>query len=53
MAFPPTGPRVQVDVFDVARLEKGKIVEHFEVADQLGLLLQLGLLPRPQSAQRS
>jgi predicted ester cyclase len=50
MGFPPTGKSVQVDVFDVVRLENGKVVEHWGVADQLGLLMQLGLLPRPQSA---
>lgn len=50
MGFPPTGKRVQVDVFDVVRLENGKVVEHWGVADQLGLLIQLGLLPRPQVA---
>lgn len=50
MGFPPTGKRVQVDVFDLVRLENGKVVEHWGVADQLGLLIQLGLMPRPQAA---
>ena len=47
---PPTGKPVQVDVIDIARFEDGKIVEHWGVPDQLGMMLQLGLLPKPQAA---
>ncbi len=50
MGHPPTGKHMQVDVYDVVRIENGKIVEHWGVADQMGLMLQLGLLPRPQAA---
>jgi predicted ester cyclase len=38
----PTGKRVSVDVFDLARIEDGRVAEHWGVADQLGLLRQLG-----------
>jgi predicted ester cyclase len=48
MGFPPTGKSFEIDVVDVARFEDGKIVEHWGVPDQLGLLIQLGLMPRPQ-----
>ena len=48
MGFPPTGKSFETDVMDVARFEGGKIVEHWGVPDQLGLLIQLGLMPRPQ-----
>ena len=48
MGFPPTGRSFEIDVMDVARFEDGKIVEHWGVPDQLGLLIQLGLMPRPQ-----
>jgi predicted ester cyclase len=48
MGFPPTGRSFEIDVIDVARFEDGKIVEHWGVPDQLGLLIQLGLMPRPQ-----
>jgi predicted ester cyclase len=44
MGHPATGRRVEVDVFDVVRLEDGKVVEHWGVADQLGMLLQLGVI---------
>ena len=41
----PTGQRVSVDVFDLARIEAGRVAEHWGVADQLGMLLQLGYAP--------
>ena len=47
MGHPPTGKAITVDVFDVCRFENGKMVEHWGVPDQLGLLLQLGVLPKP------
>ena len=41
----PTGKRVSVDVFDLARIEDGRVAEHWGVADQLGMLQQLGYAP--------
>jgi predicted ester cyclase len=53
MGNPPTGKRVEVDVFDVVRFENGKVVEHWGVADQLGMMIQLGLAPsRPPVTAR-
>lgn len=46
MGLAPTHERVEVDVFDVGRFENDKMVEHWGVADQLGLLLQVGFDPR-------
>jgi predicted ester cyclase len=48
MGFPPTGKSFEVDVMDVVRFDDGKIVEHWGVPDQLGMLIQLGLMQRPQ-----
>ncbi len=48
MGHPSTGTRIEIDVFDSARFVDGKIVEHWGVPDQLGVMLQLGLLPRPE-----
>ncbi len=52
MGNPPTGKPVVVDVIDIARFENGKLVEHWGVADQLGFMLQTGLVPgrRPEPA---
>ncbi len=41
----PTGQRVSVDVFDLARIEDGRVAEHWGVADQLGMFQQLGYAP--------
>ncbi len=45
LGFPPTGSAVEIDVFDVVRIEDARVVEHWGLADQLGLLLQLGFDP--------
>jgi predicted ester cyclase len=47
MGNAPTGKAVEIDVIDIVRLEGGRVVEHWGVADQLGLMLQLGLIPGP------
>ncbi len=48
MGNPPTGRSVEVDVIDIGRFEDGRLVEHWGIADQLGLMLQLGLVPGPR-----
>ena len=45
MGRPPTGKTIDVDVFDVVRPRDGKVIEHWGVADQMGMMLQLGLIP--------
>lgn len=47
---PPTGRRAEITVFDQVRLRDGRVVEHWGVPDQLGLLMQLGLFGRPEPA---
>ncbi len=44
MGKPPTGKKMEIDVFDLCKLENGKIVEHWGVPDQLGMLEQIGFL---------
>lgn len=43
MGWPAAGTRIEIDVFDVLRFSAGKVIEHWGVADRLGLLEQLGL----------
>jgi predicted ester cyclase len=50
MGNPPTGKTVEVDVIDIVRFEDGKVVEHWGIADQLGMLIQLGQMPARQPA---
>jgi predicted ester cyclase len=43
LGWPATGAEVEFDTFDVFRFSGGKVIEHWGVADRLGLLEQLGL----------
>jgi predicted ester cyclase len=43
----PTGRSVEIHVIDIVRVVDGKIVEHWNCVDRLGLLSQLGALPEP------
>jgi len=47
MKMPPTGRRMDITVIDIVRVKDGRIVEHWGVPDQLGMMLQTGLFPRP------
>jgi len=44
MGKPPTGRQIEIDVIDVCRVKDGKIVEHWGVPDQLGMLEQVGII---------
>ncbi len=45
MGIPATGKQVSWDVIDVVRYENGRLAEHWNVVDQLGLMRQLGVVP--------
>jgi predicted ester cyclase len=47
---PPTGKTAYIEVFDMVRFEDGRIVEHWGVPDQLGMLIALGLVAPPVRA---
>jgi predicted ester cyclase len=47
MGIPPTGAELTFDVIDIVRVRDGRIVEHWNVVDQLALLRQLGAVPAP------
>lgn len=44
---------MRVDVFDVARVRGGRVVEHWGVPDRLGAAMQLGHIQPPRPAQGS
>ena len=50
MKMPPTGRKMDITVIDIVRIKDGKIVEHWGVPDQLGMMLQTGLFPRPRDS---
>jgi steroid delta-isomerase-like uncharacterized protein len=45
MGQPPTGKKINCAVLGIAKVDKGKIVEHWGVTDELAMMSQLGLLP--------
>ena len=47
MGIPPTEKTISVDVIDIFRVTGGKILEHWAVADMLGLMQQLGVISPP------
>lgn len=50
MGHEPTGKEFSIDVIDIARIESGKLVEHWGVPDRFALLMQLGFL-QPATAK--
>lgn len=45
LGIAPTGKQVSVSGIDISRVASGKFVEHWQSADDLGLLQQLGVIP--------
>jgi steroid delta-isomerase-like uncharacterized protein len=45
MGIPPTGSAVKVTGISIDRCAQGKVVEHWDVFDQLGMMQQLGVVP--------
>ena len=43
--IPPTGKVIKSTGINIFRIEAGKIVEHWNNADDLGLMQQLGVIP--------
>lgn len=47
MGMPLTGKRFSIPVFDILRIDGGKIVEHWGQMDQMAMMQQLGATPGP------
>ena len=45
---PPSGRPFEIDIIDVVRFRDGKMVDHWGVADRLGMLQQVGAMPTPR-----
>jgi steroid delta-isomerase-like uncharacterized protein len=48
--MPPSGKTATWESIHITRVKDGKIVEHWQVQDQLGMLQQLGFIPTPEAA---
>ena len=48
--MPPSGKTATWEAIHITRIKDGKIVEHWQVQDQLGMLQQLGFIPTPEAA---
>ena len=47
MGIPPTGKEITMTAIDMVRIASGKMVEHWEEVDMLGVMQQLGAIPPP------
>lgn len=45
---PPTGKQIAFDAVDIVKIREGKVREHYGIADMLGLMQQLGVIPAPE-----
>ena len=45
--IPPTGKRIAISAFIVDRIRDGKVVEHWSLFDQMGMMQQLGVVAAP------
>ena len=51
MGMPATGKRMSIDLIDIVRFEDdGLGHEHWGVADVMGMMQQLGVVPMPETA---
>jgi steroid delta-isomerase-like uncharacterized protein len=48
--MPASGKKATWEAIHITRIKDDKIVEHWAVQDQLGMLQQLGFAPRPEAA---
>ena len=45
MGIPPTGQQVSMGLIDIVRIAEGRVVEHWSMGDNLGMMQQLGIIP--------
>jgi C-1 hydroxylase len=46
LGMPPTGKKINCSVVGIARIDNGKIIEHWGVTDELAMLSQIGVSPQ-------
>ena len=53
MGIPPTGQQVSMGLIDIVRIADGRVVEHWSMGDNLGMMQQLGIVPRPGGTEEA
>jgi steroid delta-isomerase-like uncharacterized protein len=53
MGIPPTGQRVSISLIDIVRVADGRVVEHWSIGDNLGMMQQLGVIPQSGQAEEA
>ena len=48
MGIPASGKSFTIEVFDIMRIDGGKIAEHWGQTDIMGMMQQLGAMPGPE-----
>jgi steroid delta-isomerase-like uncharacterized protein len=51
MGIPASGKALSITGIDIHGLRNGKMAEHWDIVDLLGLLQQLGLVPQPDPSR--
>ena len=53
MGIPPSGQQVSIGLIDIVRISHGKVVEHWAIGDNLGMMQQLGVIGGPRQSNTS
>jgi len=48
LGIPATGTRATWTEIQIGRVANGRLVEHWGLVDQMGMLVQLGIVPAPR-----
>jgi predicted SnoaL-like aldol condensation-catalyzing enzyme len=53
MGILPTGRQVSTGLIDIVRIADGRVVEHWSMGDNLGMMQQLGVVPKPGDTEEA
>jgi steroid delta-isomerase-like uncharacterized protein len=53
MGIPPTGRQVSMGLIDIVRISDERVVEHWSMGDNLGMMQQLGVVPQPGDTEEA
>jgi steroid delta-isomerase-like uncharacterized protein len=53
LGIPPTGQQISIGLIDIVRVADGKVEDHWSIADNLGMMRQLGVIPEPGEVEEA